>query len=163
MVFMPYLIDGHNLIPNLPGFSLKYIDDELKLIHLLQEFCRLKHKQVEIYFDNAPNGFTKTQKFGSVIAHFVPKGQTADTAIQMRLKALGNAAKNWTVISSDHWVQNRAHELHARIMDSKTFANQMITLFTTAEILIETSSHKSMENDIDDWLKIFGDSDALKE
>jgi hypothetical protein len=48
-------------------------------------------------------------------------------------------------------------------MDSKTFANQMITLFTTAEILIETNSHKSMENDIDDWLKIFGDSGALKE
>jgi predicted RNA-binding protein with PIN domain len=163
MVFMPYLIDGHNLIPDLPGFSLKYIDDELKLIHLLQEFCRLKHKQVEVYFDNAPNGFTKTQKLGSVTAHFVPKGQTADTAIQMRLKALGNAAKNWTVVSSDHWVQNRAHESHTRIIDSKTFANQMITLFKTAEILIETNSHKAMENDIDEWLKIFGDNDALEE
>ena len=33
---MPYIIDGHNLIPNVPGLDLNKIDDEiqLKLLHI---------------------------------------------------------------------------------------------------------------------------------
>ena len=38
---MPYLIDGHNLIPKVAGLSLKAVDDEMQLIELLQEFCRI--------------------------------------------------------------------------------------------------------------------------
>ena len=36
---MPYLIDGHNLIPKL-GLRLESLDDEMELIAILQEFCR---------------------------------------------------------------------------------------------------------------------------
>ena len=37
---MPYLIDGHNLIPKVRGLSLQSMDDEMELVELLQEFCR---------------------------------------------------------------------------------------------------------------------------
>ena len=37
---MPYLIDGHNLIPKL-GLRLDSVDDEMELVAILQEFCRL--------------------------------------------------------------------------------------------------------------------------
>ena len=43
---MPYLIDGHNLIPKL-GLRLDSLDDEEQLIPRLQEFCRLRRAQVE--------------------------------------------------------------------------------------------------------------------
>ena len=41
---MPYLIDGHNLIPKL-GLRLDLPDDEMQLIGILQEFCRLQTAQ----------------------------------------------------------------------------------------------------------------------
>ena len=49
---MAYMIDGHNLIPKL-GLRLDSLDDEEQLLALLQEFCRLRRAQVEVYFDGA--------------------------------------------------------------------------------------------------------------
>ena len=65
---MPYLIDGHNLIPKL-GLRLDSVNDEMELISILQEYCRLERKQVELYFDGAPT--SHTQKLGAVTAHFL--------------------------------------------------------------------------------------------
>ncbi len=46
---MPYLIDGHNLIPKL-GLHLDSFDDEVKLINKLNEIYRSARKtQVEVY------------------------------------------------------------------------------------------------------------------
>ncbi len=86
---MPYLIDGHNLIPKIPGFSLRNLDDEIELVQKLQEFCRRSGKQVEVFFDNAPVGQARIQKYGLVKAHFVRSGRTADDAIISRLENLG--------------------------------------------------------------------------
>jgi uncharacterized protein len=102
---MPYLIDGHNLIPKVPGLNLSDIDDEMELVELLQVFCRRKRKTAEVYFDQAPPGFSGRRRFGQVTAYFVPQGHSADDAIRQRLKHLGKAARNWAVVSSDHQVQ----------------------------------------------------------
>lgn len=40
---MPYLIDGHNLIPKL-GLRLDSMDDEMELVAILQEYARLERK-----------------------------------------------------------------------------------------------------------------------
>ena len=47
---MPYLIDGHNLIPKF-GLRLDSVNDEMELVSILQEFARLKRQKVEVYFD----------------------------------------------------------------------------------------------------------------
>jgi len=109
---MPYLIDGHNLIPKL-GLRLDSVDDEMELISILQEFCRLERRQVEVYFDGAPTPHARTRKLGVVTAHFVPLKSTADNAIRSRLKKMGKSAKNWIVVSSDHQVQADAHAARA--------------------------------------------------
>lgn len=44
---MPYLIDGHNLIPKI-GLRLSEPDDELELIRLLQDFARLRRQPIEV-------------------------------------------------------------------------------------------------------------------
>jgi hypothetical protein len=36
---MPFLVDGHNLIPKLQGLTLEEIDDEVHLIELLQTYA----------------------------------------------------------------------------------------------------------------------------
>src|SRR5574341_985144 len=96
---MPYLIDGHNLIPKM-GLRLDSIDDDMELISMLQEFCRVQRKQAEVYFDGAPAPQVETRKLGTVTAHFVPLSRTADDAIRKHLKRLGKNAKNWTVVTS---------------------------------------------------------------
>jgi predicted RNA-binding protein with PIN domain len=105
---MAYIVDGHNLIPKIPGLSLRALDDEMQLIELLQEFCRVRRKKVELYFDNAPPGQAQVRKFGWVTARFIRQGSSADQAIHNRLEALGAAARNWTVVSSDQAVQSSA-------------------------------------------------------
>ncbi len=119
---MPYLIDGHNLIPKVPGLSLQEMDDEQHLLEMLQEFCRRQRKQVEVFFDNAPPGGVRARNLGSVTARFVRQGTTADDAIRKRLANLGRAARNWTVVSSDQAVQAEARAVQAQPMPSESFA-----------------------------------------
>ena len=121
---MPYLIDGHNLIPKL-GLHLDSPDDEQELVGILQEFSRLSRRDSEVYFDGAPAGQAGTKKFGLVTAHFVRLGSTADSAIKTRLKKLGRAARNWIVVSSDHDIQNAASASHAAVVSSEEFAGQL--------------------------------------
>ena len=153
---MAYLVDGHNLIPKLAGFSLQALDDETQLIELLQEFCRLRRKQVEVFFDNSPPGQPRVRSYGAVLARFVREGQTADDAIRARLRRLGKAARNWTVVSSDRMVQAAAHEARSQVLSSEEFAVQI------AKALEETSSDPKKSADpslspdeIDDWLDLF--------
>lgn len=155
---MPYLIDGHNLIPKIPGLSLRLMDDEIELIQKLQEYCRRSGKRVEVYFDNAPVGQARTQSYGSVKAHFVRSGRTADDAIVSRLRNLGRSAQNWTVVSSDRQVQSAARATHAKVISSDEFVGFLLT----AEL--EESSDQGTDVDlslssseIDEWLKLFDD------
>ncbi|HEY9152661.1 MAG TPA: NYN domain-containing protein [Anaerolineales bacterium] len=150
---MPYLIDGHNLIPKL-GLRLDSMDDETELIGVLQEFCRLQRRDAEVYFDGAPVGQARTQKFGIVTAHFVRLGTTADTAIKVRLEKMGRAARNWIVVSSDHAVQNSAHTVHADVISSEQFA-ELLKSSPSRESKSNTETNLSSE-EVDEWLKLFG-------
>lgn len=149
---MPYLIDGHNLIPKL-GLHLDSPDDEMDLLTILQEYCRLSRHQAEIYFDGAPAGQARMQKFGRVIVHFVRAGLTADSAIASRLKKLGRTAHNWIVISSDHAVQSNAHFLHAKVISSEAFAGMLKRPRESSAAKVPEKKITSEE--LDEWLKLF--------
>ena len=150
---MTYLIDGHNLIPKL-GLRLDSIDDEMELIAILQEFCRIERKQVEVYFDGAPTAQAGTRKLGAVTAHFVRLGTTADNAIRDRLKRLSKAAKNWTVVSSDRQVQVEARAVYAEVITSESFAILLNKARDSAPKSAE--DRKLSPKEVEDWLKLFG-------
>ena len=121
---MPFLIDGHNLIPKV-GLRLESIDDELELVAILQEYSRKARKDIEVYFDGAPPGGTSSRRFGRVTAYFVSARSTADAAIEQRLKALKGQARNWTVISSDDRVRSAARTARAATESSEEFARRL--------------------------------------
>ena len=149
---MPYLIDGHNLIPKL-GLRLDSMDDEMELIAILQEFCRMEHRQVEVFFDGAPVGQARTQKVGAVTAHFVRLGNTADNAIRSRLKQLGKSAKNWTVVSSDRQVQTETRAARAEVISSDSFAGMLKQAHDSSPK--PGNERKLSPKEVDDWLKLF--------
>ena len=149
---MPYLIDGHNLIPKL-GLRLDSIDDEMEMIAILQEFCRLDRRQVEVYFDGAPMPQAGTRKLGPVTAHFVRLGATADNAIRSRLKKFGRSAKNWTVVSSDRQVQAEARAVHAQVISSDAFAQRLLEARDSAPK--SAQDRKLSSKEVEEWLNIF--------
>ena len=149
---MPYLIDGHNLIPKL-GLRLDSPDDEMQLIGILQEFCRLQRRKAEVYFDGAPAGQAGTKNYGTIKVHFVRIGTPADTAIKLRLEKMGRAARNWVVVSSDHAVQGSARTANADVISSEKFV----------KLLKKSSPYKSTNDmdgklspeEVEEWLKLF--------
>jgi len=121
-----YLVDGHNLIPKLPGLSLSELNDEIRLIEMLQVFSRLRRKKIEVFFDGAPAGNAGSRAYGAIRAHFVRAGGTADEAIRLRLEQLGAQARETLVITSDHRVQSEARAHHAKFLDSELFARELL-------------------------------------
>lgn len=153
---MPYLVDGHNLIPKLAGFSLRAMDDEERLIPLLQTFSRVRRQPVEVFFDGAPAGYSGTRRYGTVTAHFVRQGRTADDAIRQRLAQLGTGARHYRVVSSDRQVQAEARSRHAESISSEDFARELQNAFTEAQCLPDAPAQLS-EQEVDDWLRLFGE------
>lgn len=153
---MPYLIDGHNLIPKL-GLRLESLDDELELASILQEFCRIERRQVEVYFDGAPASHAGTRKLGSVITHFVAQTDSADNAIRKRLKVMGKAAKNWTVVTSDRQVQADARAAQAEILSSEEFAKLLKRVMNSPRV--SKTERAISKDEVNEWLKLFGEKD----
>jgi uncharacterized protein len=149
---MPYLIDGHNLIPKL-GLRLDSMDDEMELVNILQDYCRLSRKTVEVYFDGAPTPHAGTRKLGTVTAHFVQLGSTADHAICRRLKSMGKSARNWTVVTSDRQVQAEARAVQAEVISSDSFATTLRETRNTAPKLNE--NRPLSHDEVEEWMRLF--------
>jgi predicted RNA-binding protein with PIN domain len=152
---MPYLIDGHNLIPKV-GLRLDSLDDEMELVTILQEFARLKRQQVEVYFDGAPIGYDGSRSLGTVRAHFVRQGQTADNAIRARLNRMAKDARNWIVVSSDREVQSAARVVRAQYISAEEFVKSIREAQNSIQ-KVSTDDNVIPSAEVDEWLKIFGD------
>ena len=158
---MAIIIDGHNLIAQLPGISLSDPEDEEKLITLLQEYCRIRRKTIEVYFDRAQAGYSGKEKHGLVQAVFVPLGTTADEAIMTRLKKLGKRAKNVRVVSSDRQVQQAARALHATVVSSDEFVAEWQSLVAEQPDL-DPRNKPLTEDEVNAWENIFKKRDSDK-
>lgn len=152
---MPYMIDGHNLIPKV-GLRLDSPDDEMELVAILQDFARVKRQQVEVYFDGAPIGQAGMRKLGTVRAHFVKLGQTADSAIRARLNKMEKDARNWIIVSSDREVQSSARVVHAKYISSEEFVKSLQEA-RNSSIKTNTDDKKISPTEVDEWLNLFRD------
>jgi uncharacterized protein len=152
---MPFLIDGHNLIPKI-GLRLDSLDDELELVGRLNEFCRLSRKTgLEVYFDSAPDAQAGPRKIGLIKAHFIRAGLTADAAISRRLRALGRSARNWSVVTSDRQVQAEARSAGAEVISSEQFAAQVIDTLRAGPPNPQDKDPVISPAEVDEWLAMF--------
>ena len=151
---MVILIDGHNLIPQVPGMSLADPDDEGQLIQVLQEYCRRWGRTLEVYFDRAPVGQAGVRRLGQVRAIFVREGVTADEAIMARLQALGRKARNAQVISSDRQVQQAARAAHAQVVSSNEFSADLRILMAE-ETSLDPRNRLLTDEEISEWETFF--------
>jgi predicted RNA-binding protein with PIN domain len=153
---MNYIIDGHNLISKIPELNLSMLDDEQRLIELLNRFVRGSRHRLEVYFDRAPAGQAGVLNFGKVRAHFVTASSSADDAIRMRLARLGRSAANWMVVSSDRSVQAAAREAHAQVVSAEKFASRIqASLHANTNGMKEVKDQPLSEDEVNEWLRIF--------
>jgi predicted RNA-binding protein with PIN domain len=153
---MAYLVDGHNLIPHIPGLTLKDLDDEKALIVLLQRFASQESTRVEVYFDQAPPSRAGSRTFGKVKAHFIRQGKTADQAIVSRLHRLEKEAKNWTVVTSDREILAEAKSAHSKTLASLEFAGRLSREGSSpGEEGDKTEDPEISGDDVDYWLDQF--------
>lgn len=150
---MAYLIDGHNLIPKV-DLHLEDPQDEMKLVALVQDFCRIRQVDAEIYFDGARHGQATRKTLGRVKIHFSRPGFSADAAIESRLLKLGSQSRNWIVVSSDNRVKAAGHHAHARVMSSEEFSN---LIAQTRSALDPGAKEGSLLDDeqVEEWMEVF--------
>ena len=125
--YMPYLIDGHNLIGAMPGDRLHDPDDEAQLIARLQRFCAASGKAATVYFDRRSPALADPPRLGGLTVRFVSASSSADRAIRAHLQRLGGEAHNWIVVSTDGEVVAAARRSGARSVSSAAFLRQLDT------------------------------------
>ena len=151
---MRYLIDGHNLIPKIKNLSLQDVDDEEKLISLLNRFSTKARAQVEVYFDNAPADSARSVKIGAIKVHFIKSGSSADAALIDRMRRMGTFQKGISIVSSDHVIQNEARRMKFKVIPAGEFALKMENELSRSRKNI-TKDPGLNTGEIEEWLKLF--------
>ncbi|RMF01100.1 MAG: hypothetical protein D6768_11340 [Chloroflexi bacterium] len=154
---MQWLIDGHNLIGQLPGLRLSDPNDEAKLLERLRSYRAKTGHKITVVFDPGGGyrpGSTRSQ--GGITVKYAASGQTADQVIARRVKKVKNP-QAWGVVSSDHAVQRAARNAGIRVVSSAEFAGQMrARTGSSAEADPGSKPDVSVSPDeVDEWLNLF--------
>ncbi|MCJ7825748.1 MAG: NYN domain-containing protein [Anaerolineales bacterium] len=155
---MPYIIDGHNLIAALPDLDLSDLDDEKKLVEMLQGFCSRTERRATVYFDRGAPGGEPTIKSGRVHVKFVRLPRSADDAIRDHLRKLGKEAPNWTIVSSDREVRSAALRVGASVLHSGAFVQIILQDANTSD-QSEKPQEILSDKDLDEWERLFRNRD----
>jgi uncharacterized protein len=155
---MTLIIDGHNLIPKVPGMHLSDMDDESQLVQYVQEYCRRKRLRAVLFFDGSLPGTKQASGGGMVHVHNIRKGRTADQAMIDYLGQQGKDARNFTLVSSDRRVQSEGRGLGCTIISSDQFASEMIHALSQVEVYSKDDSQPLKSEEVDKWLELFNKS-----
>jgi predicted RNA-binding protein with PIN domain len=149
---MPYLIDGHNLIGFIRGMSLRDPHDERRLLEFLAPLAHILRRRMVVFFDRGESGSRGgNPPIGQVEARFIPPPGTADSAILGYLRERKDA-RNYTVVSSDSAVGDRARRLGAKTVRAEAFLRDA----RSAVARNRKEKPPGDPEEIEDWLRLFG-------
>ncbi|MGD1994843.1 MAG: NYN domain-containing protein [Anaerolineae bacterium] len=148
---MPLLIDGHNLIGQLPDLSLDDPDDEAKLVDRVRRYCFRHHRRATVVFDRGlPGGPSYRLSSPEVKVFFATSGATADGLIKRHLRQVQDPA-GLLVVSSDRAVQAAARRRGARVVTAAEFAAELAAPEPTGA----GSGKPERLGSVDEWLQLF--------
>lgn len=158
---MHYLIDGHNLIAQMPDMTLDDPHDEVNLVLRLRSWAAGNRKRlVTVIFDGGmPGGTSLRLSKGPVKVIFAPAGQPADGLLINRLQQVRNPAEH-TVISSDQEIVSAANKRRIRVVTSEKFAGHLRARKPAKDELkktAETADEPTISSEeVAEWLALFG-------
>ncbi len=159
---MHYLIDGHNLIAQIPEISLEDPDDEAKLVISLRSWVAAgRNRHVTVIFDGGlPGGMWHRISTRRIKAVFAPADSSADALLIKRVNAVRDVAA-YTLVSSDQAVLSTAKNRRMPYITSERFAESLSEHRESLEISSDNQSEigeleRSLsEEEIADWLQVF--------
>lgn len=151
---MPLLIDGHNLIGQMPDLRLDDPDDEAKLVARLRTYCAREDKRATVVFDHGlPGGWSEALSGGGVRVVFASAGRNADGILRERIRNARDP-RGLMVITSDRAVIAAAKAGKVRVMQAEVFAARLGTPADAAES--EQGPQLSPE-EVEEWMQVFGE------
>ncbi|MDZ4765544.1 MAG: NYN domain-containing protein [Chloroflexota bacterium] len=121
---MPYLIDGHNLIGQLPDISLADPNDEAKLVLKLIGFAARMQTKCVVVFDQGMTAGKSRLSNGVVEVVFAAPRANADAIMMGRIRATRDP-RYWIVVSNDQEVLNCARARKMKTIRSVDFAREL--------------------------------------
>ncbi len=148
---MPLLIDGHNLIAQLPDQRLDDPDDEAQLVERLRRYQAHTGKRLTVVFDRGlPGGVERDLSTSKVKVVFAPTGRAADALIIDRVRR-SRDPRGLTVVTSDQHVIAAVERQGARVMRAETFAAELGAPPTSTE----SDDVVLSQSEVDEWLALF--------
>ena len=160
---MPLLIDGHNLIAQMPGLRLSDIDDEAQLVMLLRRYAAARRgRRITVVFDHGVYGHPQRLDGYGVTCSFARSPHDADTQLIRRITTIAHPHE-WTVVTSDRQVAQAAVARGIRVIDSRTFAHTLLQLTNPAPRQPSANADKPERplerTEVDEWLRLFGEEE----
>ncbi|HEU5103246.1 MAG TPA: NYN domain-containing protein, partial [Roseiflexaceae bacterium] len=151
---MPLLIDGHNLIGQIPGLSLADPDDEGDLVMLLRRYTTARRgRKAVVVFDHGVYGHPQRLDGYGVTCYFARSPQDADTQLIKRVRAL-KRPREWTLVTSDRQVARVGAECGVRVVSAQEFARQLTAPAKPAPAAAdEQRDVRLSEAEIEEWLR----------
>ncbi len=151
---MPYLIDGHNLIAQMPGLSLADPDDEARLVGWLRRYAARKRQKITVVFDHGiPGGWSRELSTGPVQVVFAGSHTNADRILMERIRE-SKAPTTIKVVSSDREVRRAAEARRMEVIGSPDFAR--ILLAPPPRQARNPRDDISLSKDeVKEWLRLF--------
>ncbi len=151
------LIDGHNLIGQMPDLSLADPDDEQKLVVQLRKYAARRRAKIIVVFDSGmPGGRSNELSGGGVTAIFAGSNTIADRMLMERIRELKKPGE-WIVVSSDREVQIAAARRHLIVWSSPDFVKRLAAPSPSKNNKPSMVEDAVSEDDVTEWLNIFGD------
>lgn len=154
---MHWLIDGHNLIGQMPNLHLDDPHDEDKLLQYLRRYRARTGHPITVVFDA---GYSyrpgQTKKQGGITVQFAPSGRTADQILMRRMRRIKNP-QAYMVVTSDRAVQQAATRVGVRTLSSTEFAQQLLSS-PAPETDSQADIHLSPD-EVEEWLDLFNQSE----
>lgn len=151
---MPFLIDGHNLIGQIPSLSLTDPHDEAKLVERLKKYMARHGKRCTVVFDaGLPGGPSRDLSTASVRVIFAHGGTSADAIIHERIREIKDPG-GWTIISADREIVNAARRYRIRVVSPAEFARSLDgPAMPQAD---DDPNPRLTAAEVDEWLRMFG-------
>ncbi|HMO59110.1 MAG TPA: NYN domain-containing protein [Roseiflexaceae bacterium] len=157
---MNLLIDGHNLIGQLPNLSLADPDDEAKLVVLLRSYAARHRCAITVIFDRGVVGHPQRLSGNGVTCRFAHSPQDADEQLLRRIAAI-KQPRDWRIVTSDRAVARAATAHDIEVVDSATFARRLLdpagrNSRKRAAAPLPRRERPLSDTEVDEWMTFLG-------
>lgn len=157
---MPLLIDGHNLIGQVPTIELSDPDDEFQLVLLLRRYAAGKRgRRIVVVFDGGVYGHPANLNGYGVTCYFARSPKDADRELIRRIRAIRRRGE-WQVVTSDRAVAGEARAHGIKVVPAATFARHLERPPAPATSTEDKHRERPLsQHEIEEWLRLFGVED----